>query len=178
MTLQIRQAVPADIESLWHHDRRHCAESGHDGDVIFSPTGSMDTPLERYRKDAEESWSKLPTETGWERCWIVEDEFGIGGALRLLNHLRLPSTLHRAILMMGLERRMRGQGAGKRLLETALAWAQTVPSLDWIQLYVFAENRPAMNLYEKFGFRRVGHVADMFRIHGESIDDVEMVLKL
>lgn len=80
--------------------------------------------------------------------------------------------------MMGMERTVRGQGWGSRLMKEAIAWAKAEPGLDWISLYVFENNLPAKALYKKFGFEVVGTTKDRFRVFNQSIDDTEMVLKL
>ena len=167
-----------DLVPLWDHLQRHDAESGCDGDLIFSPGTEASQAFDLFCVEKEEKWARPPTTLGWERCWILENDEQILGSLRLLNHFPMPSTLHRAILMMGLERAARARGFGRLLMSHALEWARSTPTLDWVQLYVFAHNRPAIGLYESFGFRPVGFVRDLFRIDGHSVTDVEMVLQL
>jgi RimJ/RimL family protein N-acetyltransferase len=163
---------------LWEHGERHFLESGRDGQIIFSPGRSPKHSFDRFSDDSEEKWEKSPTELGWGRTWILENEERVLGSVELQNHLFLKSALHRSILTIGLEAEARGKGFGRLLLQTAIDWALTIPSLAWVQLYVFEHNLPAVKLYESVGFRSVGVMSDLFRLDGRSIDDMEMVLRL
>jgi RimJ/RimL family protein N-acetyltransferase len=60
----------------------------------------------------------------------------------------------------------------------ALEWAVAQPSLAWIDLQVFAHNLRARKLYESFGFREMSVTKDLFRVNGQSIDDVKMSLRV
>jgi ribosomal protein S18 acetylase RimI-like enzyme len=80
--------------------------------------------------------------------------------------------------MMGIERSHRSQGWGLRLITEALSWASQWPTIEWIDLYVFAHNKPAIDLYTKVGFLEAGRVVDMFRVKGQKIEDIQMVIKL
>jgi len=177
--IQLRLAQLSDLPLYREHLRRHGQESGRDGDVIFSPYEEpWDRPLETLQIEKESKWPLSVTEPGWERCWILTDGNQIYGDLKLVHTLGLKTSLHRAILMMGIERSQRGKGWGKRMIETALTWASQQPSLDWVQLNVFAHNVPARRLYRSFGFGEVGTNRDLFRVYGQKIDDIEMSLCL
>lgn len=163
---------------LARHKDRHLRENGRDGDLIFAP--SEEEPpfkVEDLNRDLD-ALSRPITTPGWQRIWLVTDENEIFGELTLVNRPALKTSLHRCLLMMGLERSVRGQGWGTRLLNEAIQWARQQPTLDWITLYVFENNFPAKALYNKFGFEVVGTTRDKFRVFGQSIDDTEMVLKL
>jgi ribosomal-protein-alanine N-acetyltransferase len=56
--------------------------------------------------------------------------------------------------------RCRGQGIGFRLLQKSLLEMQ-LNSIDRIILYVAADNQPAINLYEKVGFKIAEEVMDV-----------------
>jgi GNAT superfamily N-acetyltransferase len=176
-TRAIALLADAHAPALCAHIQRHGAESGRDGDLIFRPRSAgeeLDEPaaIERHRA----AWARPLAEPLWLRSWgLVED--GV-----VLGHLdlhggRLPAELHRATLGMGLERRARGQGHGRALIETAIAWARA-QGLAWLDLGVFAHNRPARALYASVGFVEVGISRDQFRVDGTSIDDVSMTLRL
>ena len=163
--------------ALCAHIQRHGAESGQGGDLIFRPRSSdeaLDEPaaIERHRT----AWGRPLSEPLWLRSW------GLLGDGVVLGHLdlhggRLPAELHRATLGMGLERPARGQGHGRALIETAIAWARD-RGLAWLDLGVFAHNRPARALSASVGFVEVGTTRDQFRVDGTSIDDVSMTLRL
>jgi ribosomal protein S18 acetylase RimI-like enzyme len=170
-----------DIEIFFDHLTRHQSESGQDGDLIFTPAVDGDLSersLEKFTQTNLAPWAKSVTEIGWSRTWIATLEDRVVGHLSLKHSPELGCALHRAVLMMGVEREARGQGWGSQLLTTAIQWAREQESIDWLQLYVFSHNWPARKLYERFGFYKTGSTPDLFRIDGESIDDVEMVLRV
>ncbi len=163
---------------LNRHRTRHSKENGRDGDVIFAPTED-DYPIreEDLKKEAD-ALAKPVTTPGWLRVWIVTDEAEIWGEVTLMSRPAMKAAMHRCMLMMGLERPIRRQGFGSKLVNEAVIWAKHQPTLDWITLNVFENNPPAKALYKKCGFEVVGTTKDLFRVFGKSIDDTEMVLKL
>jgi ribosomal protein S18 acetylase RimI-like enzyme len=173
----IRQLDEADLPALVAHIARHGAESGRDGDLIFRPR-SADAPIddlatmERHRL----GWALPLDEAYWLRTWGVVLGVDIVGHLDLHGG-RLPSEFHRAMLGMGIERGARGRGHGRALLAAAIAWARHA-ELVWLDLGVFAHNARARALYAAVGFVEVGTTPDRFRVDGEVIDDVAMVLAL
>jgi putative acetyltransferase len=81
-------------------------------------------------------------------------------------------------LGMGLEKQFRSQGIGSALLKTAIEWAKTHEAVSWIDLSTFSKNIAARSMYEKFGFVETHIIEDALRVDNESIDDVQMVLRL
>jgi GNAT superfamily N-acetyltransferase len=114
----------------------------------------------------------------WGRAWMLLDEHE-----RAVGHLelrggRVPAEMHRATLGMGIMTPHRRAGNGRRLVETAIAWAREA-NLAWIDLGVFSGNEPARRLYAAMGFRAIGTREDAFRLDaGVAVDDVMMVLPL
>jgi RimJ/RimL family protein N-acetyltransferase len=114
---------------------------------------------------------------GWERAWGVFDSDRMIGHLDLKTR-PLATSAHRAIVGIGIEETHRRMGLGLRLMETAIEWAQSQEQLSWLDLNVFANNEAAVRLYAKCGFVEVGRISDMFRVDGQSMNDIQMVLKL
>lgn len=85
------------------------------------------------------------------------------GDLKLAHAIGLKASLHRALLMMGIEKSHRAKGLGSALMREALSWARQHPTLEWVQLNVFAYNEPAKALYRRFGFKEIGTNMDLFR---------------
>jgi GNAT superfamily N-acetyltransferase len=163
--------------SLCAHIQRHGAESGQGGDLIFRPRSSSEeldeaAAIERHRLE----WARPLSEPLWLRTWGLLEDDAVLGHLDLHGG-RLPAELHRATLGMGLERAARGQGHGRAMIETAIAWARD-RGLAWLDLGVFAHNGPARALYASVGFVEIGIMRDQFRVDGTSIDDVTMTLRL
>lgn len=67
---------------------------------------------------------------------------------------------------MGVHRDHRRRGYGNLLLEHAEQWAVSATSLQWIDLQVLSNNAPAVDLYRRGGFIKVGEIQDMFIIVG------------
>lgn len=165
------------LEIFGEHKSRIVRQSGINGTPHYNPFNRE--MLEEFFWDKEEAqiaFTKDLQTTGWRRSWgILQDERIIGSID--LNGSRIPTGLHRALLVMGLEKDFRSKGLGTLLVETALAWARST-DLEWIDLGVFTDNIPAQKLYSKFGFKETGQVEDRFRVDGYSITDIQMSLKL
>ncbi len=69
---------------------------------------------------------------------------------------------------------LRGQGWGKRLLSSGLAWGRT-QGFSACRAEVRASNHGARRLYEQFGFREAGRLPDYY---GRGIDGVRLALDL
>ncbi|MGE4130329.1 MAG: N-acetyltransferase family protein [Bdellovibrionales bacterium] len=176
---QVRLATTADLPAFARHYQRAGLESGRDGDIVFSPNEEpWNIPFEKFASRQTEQWARAVTECDWERAWILTDEKEVFGECQLVHRPPLKSCLHRTTLMMGIERSHRGKGWGSKMVATAIEWARTQPSLSWIDLFVFSNNEAAQALYKKFGFTEVGRHADMFRVFGQKITDIAMVLSL
>jgi ribosomal protein S18 acetylase RimI-like enzyme len=173
----IVQLAEADLPALVAHITRHSAESGKDGDVIFRPRSSA-TPIDEFATIDRHrlGWTQALDEPYWLRTWGLVIAGHVRGHLDLHGG-RLPSERHRATVGMGIERGWRGQGHGRALLATAIAWART-SELAWLDLGVFAHNQRARALYRAAGFVEVGITRDRYRVDGVAIDDVAMVLAL
>lgn len=166
-----------DFPALFGHICRHTDESGRDGDVIFRPRSQHEVLDEvaigvRHRT----AWARGLDQPQWMRTWAVFVDNMIVGHVDL-DGGRIPAELHRATLGMGIERRARRKGFGRKLLDAAIAFARA-NGLAWIDLGVFAQNEPARALYNSVGFVEVGFVKDQFRVDGIKIDDVSMTLAL
>ncbi|HBQ94277.1 MAG TPA: GNAT family N-acetyltransferase, partial [Sulfobacillus sp.] len=77
-----------------------------------------------------------------------------------------PALQHAVEFGMSVAREYRGQGIGTALLSAGLAWARQSPTVHRVQLEVYADNRPARHLYEKFGFTIEGRKRHAFYQHG------------
>jgi RimJ/RimL family protein N-acetyltransferase len=171
-----------DVEAFLAHVGRHAPESGRNGAPIFHPH-PRDAPWDPVskREPTLARWRAAVGELDWERAWGVW-AIDRTGAAAIVGHVdlrggRLLSSMHRARLGMGIEEGFRGRGLGRLRMEAAIAWGYA-QRLKWIDLGVFAHNTAARSLYERCGFVETGRVADLFRVDGASIDDVQMSLKL
>lgn len=63
---------------------------------------------------------------------------------------------HVGTLGMGVSEEYRGNGIGRKLLETAIEHARVNNGISKVELEVFGSNKSAIRLYEKFGFKYEG----------------------
>ncbi|MBX5193318.1 GNAT family N-acetyltransferase [Rhizobium sp. NZLR3b] len=92
-----------------------------------------------------------------------------------INRHFFPSHAHRGKLGMGILPAYRGQGLGRKLIETTLRAAQEVGFIR-VELDVYQDNLRAIALYEKLGFVREGIIRRAARIDGRFIDAIGMAL--
>ena len=71
-----------------------------------------------------------------------------------------------------------GRGIGRALLAECIAQARRAEGLEMLTLTVTAGNRPAIALYEGFGFVRYGSLARAIRVDGQYHAKDQMVLAL
>jgi RimJ/RimL family protein N-acetyltransferase len=84
-----------------------------------------------------------------------------------------PVHAHVGILGMGLVPRFRGKGYGAKLIDVALREAQRFGFIR-IELNVHADNRSAIRLYERVGFKSEGVLRDAVLIDGQFKDLIIM----
>jgi putative acetyltransferase len=109
-----------------------------------------------------------------DRCHFVAVEDDVIGWCDILPVVGDTRT-HVGQLGMGLVAEARGRGIGTQLLEAAIAkaWSQ---GLARIQLAVRADNRPAIALYQRFGFVIEGCFRRDILVGGEYFDGYGMAL--
>ncbi len=83
------------------------------------------------------------------------EPIGIAGAFEPED---APGT--RRVFGVWVEPALRGQGVGRKLVETVMVWAETVGA-DFTDLWVNVSNDPAVRLYEELGFERSGDTQTM-----------------
>ena len=79
------------------------------------------------------------------------------------------------ILNIAVKKAFQGKGIGSLLLEKALAYAHQ-RGVKWVSLEVRVSNQRAINLYHKFGFKKIGRRLRYYHDTGE--DAILMGLKL
>jgi len=174
MTPTIRAMTPADRERFREHFARHRAESA-----------GQEKPFMPYSREGSDAPRGIDFEAlerpleraGWQRAFCAVAGDRIVGEVNLKGD-GLYSGLHRCELGIGIEAPYRGQGLGRRLMETALEFARAAPSLEWVDLKVFGHNAPARALYRSLGFREIGTIEDRFRVDGVRVADVIMTLSV
>ncbi|MFC0691392.1 GNAT family N-acetyltransferase [Paraburkholderia humisilvae] len=173
---KIVAVVPEDFRLWAEHIDRLFAESGRDGQPLFSPFEQAPNVSSPERRTRFERSLALPVRhPGWMRAWSVRDQ-----DQRIIGHLDLfgsniPSENHRMTLGIGCELSFRRRGMGTVLMRHAIDFALE-NAIEWIDLFVFSDNAAAVALYRRFGFVDTGRRSDRFRLMGRTVDDVMMTL--
>lgn len=170
--IAIEPLTAVTLPAYQAHFERHRAESGR-GDIHFMPF-APDDPNGPRGLD-EQAWQRPLDQPGWQRWFLaLRDDGTVVGHVDLKSD-GLRTSLHRVTLGIGIERGHRDAGLGRRLMQTAIAFAEQAPSLDWLELWAFGHNAPGIRLYQSLGFTEVSRTLDRFRIGAQRIDDVHMV---
>lgn len=78
-----------------------------------------------------------------------------------------------------LDKDFRHQGFGYKLSQSLINMGkEKLDGLDLIQLGVFAENKPAIKLYEKLGFKVVARIPNKFKYENRYFEEILMHLWL
>lgn len=84
---------------------------------------------------------------------------------------------HRAEFGVSVAKSEWGRGVGSALLQKIIEYAKT-HRIELVSLEVRSDNKRAIHVYEKFGFRKIGTSPAYFKIDGEYFDFDLMVLDL
>ncbi|MES2356586.1 MAG: GNAT family N-acetyltransferase [Pseudomonadota bacterium] len=87
--------------------------------------------------------------------FLAEAAGRIVGAANFTRFVRL-ETDHTIGVGLYVDKDNRGRGIGRRLMEAGIAWANSVPDIERIELLVMENNRQALGLYESLGFAYEG----------------------
>ncbi|TDS61516.1 GNAT family N-acetyltransferase [Myroides indicus] len=85
---------------------------------------------------------------------------------------------HTAVVGMGMLQEWRNSGLGTALLSSAIEWAKLNPVLELVWLQVYTENKIAINLYRKIGFKENGIIKNFFKQDGRHFDNLTMVINV
>ena len=100
---------------------------------------------------------------------IAVEEGAVLGWCDISAH-RYPSLKHVGQLGMGVRKKFRMQGIGRKLLDRALELAKDA-SLEKVELEVFSSNKAAIQLYLSSGFTKEG-IRVRARKVGDTYDDI------
>lgn len=95
------------------------------------------------------------------------------GLIRL-NNYDLRKSSHIGILTIYINKKWRGKGIGKSLMNELIEWASENPVIEKIVLRVFSTNTNAIKLYRKAGFRQEGRFRKDLKIMGKYADSISM----
>lgn len=114
-------------------------------------TGEEFTTTTEEEADIVEKANQNPNEIF---LLALEEDLVVG----LLNNTanRRAATIHDTTFGITVRRQYRGQGIGRRLLESFLEWANNNPTIRSVSLTVWKSNRVAIGLYKSLGFHQCG----------------------
>lgn len=162
----IREAVPEDAEKLI----AFLVQVGGETDYLsFGKEGlpvstEAEKKLIQSIKEGEHSVLYL----AWKGEEIIGDA-SLSGFPRRMSH--------RSEFGISVAKSEWGQGIGSALLQKCIEYAKT-HEIELLNLEVRSDNRRAIQLYERFGFRKIGNSPAYFKIDGEYYDFDLMVLDL
>ncbi len=162
----IREAAPEDAEKLI----AFLTKAGGETDYLSFGKEGLPISVEAEKKliqnikEGEHSVLYL----AWKGEEIIGDA-SLSGFPRRMSH--------RAEFGISVAKSEWGQGIGSALLHKIIQYAKG-HEIELINLEVRSDNRRAIQLYEKFGFRKIGTSPAHFKIDGEYYDFNLMVLDL
>ncbi len=84
---------------------------------------------------------------------------------------------HIAIIVISVKKEFRGEGIGKECMKEIIIQAKKIKGVNILKLTAFADNKPAISLYEKMGFKIVGRLPKQYLYRGKYQDNVIMQLE-
>lgn len=176
--MNIEKLSPADFALVLDYLNDHLSDNGRDGTAYFQPLPRGESRFPADKADAFKTGMAIDVGLpGWRRVWVARDKNGrIAGHIDLRAHPERHAS-HRCLLGMGVDREVRQQGLGGALLAHAAQWA-LVSGIQWIDLQVLSVNTPAINLYQRNGYRITGEIPDMFHIDGQYFSYTSMTMRL
>jgi putative acetyltransferase len=155
MEIQIRHAEPEDFTAI------HAIHTG--PKVVW---GTLQLPFsssEKQRKRLAE-----PRDGSYFLVACIKEE--VIGHLHLETFPHSPRRKHVGHIGMGVHDEWQGKGVGTALMEAAVDFADNWLNLSRLELSVFIDNQPGVNLYQKFGFEIEGRSKQFAFRDGQYID--------
>ena len=157
----------------------HRSDNGKGETGYFMPLSQSESAFPHDKEKSYRDGLKLPVGSlGWRRAWVAR-----AASCQVIGHVDLWShpvrfAEHRCLLGMGVDRNHRRLGLGTALLAHASEWALANTALEWLDLHVLSTNEPAIRLYHRAGFAKVGETSDMFKFDGRAFSDITMTRRL
>ena len=166
MGIRMEKAAPSDAAMLLEYLKQ---VGGETNNLTF---GSEGMP---FSVEAEAEFiSSMENSTDNVMLLAKSDEKIVGCAS--LN--RLPRRMkHRGDFAISVAKDYWNRGIGSQLLENIIAFARE-NDFEIIDLQVRSDNKSAIHLYEKYGFKKIGEHSAFFKIGDENISFDIMCLEL
>lgn len=132
--------------------------------------------LDEYPNDFDNELHLIETLTQEENSTLLVATIDnkIVGNLDIFGNQR-KRLYHTGIIGMGIHNDWQNKGIGSLLLQNAIDWSTNNKHLEILTLEVYASNKVAVHLYEKFDFEHSGRVHNFFHQDGMYLDKLNMV---
>ena len=167
MKIIIREATPDDAEAILALIRSVIAE----GDT-FMPIQPDEF---NYTLEQQRDYLKRVAASEHDAFLVAEEGGRLVGQLSL-DGRRHKAERHVAKLGISIHHGFRAKGIGTKLMAAAITWARYTKHIHRIELEVFANNLPAIRLYERFGFKQEGCRRNAVAYGGQWVDVMIMGL--
>jgi len=159
----IRRAAPRDADGLARLDQELVAEG----------LWTVRDPGERV--SSVEELKRIASYDAPDRLLLVAlIRERVIGEVALKAH-KVARCAHVALISITVAVDFRSRGAGRALMGAACNWADTHPSIEKLELFVFANNDRAISLYRAFGFAQEGRRERYIRFGPTTyVDDLVM----
>jgi putative acetyltransferase len=159
MRIEVRRAEPSDYEAVCR--------------IFAGPKavwGTMQLPFPSL-----ESWRKRMAEPGEGHFSLVACVEGeVIGQLSLHTFPAYPRRRHVGQIGMAVRDDWQGKGAGKALMQAAMELADKWLNLSRLELEVYTDNAPAIQLYKHCGFSIEGTLVRFAYRDGQYVDAYTM----
>jgi RimJ/RimL family protein N-acetyltransferase len=175
----IEPVNPTEFEEFLGYLDDLLSDNGKGETPCFVALSASDTRFPPEKEAAFRNGLLVPIgSAGWRRAWAARSS-----NRQIIGHVDLRAhpqrfTEHRCLLGMGVHRQHRKHGLGAALIAHAESWALFNTALEWIDLQVLSGNEPAIRLYVRSGFTKVGEVPEMFKVDGQFHSDTMMSKRL
>lgn len=167
-TLLLREAVPNDAPKVLAYLNRVGGESDN---LLFGKNAfTMTEEQERAVLERQQKAEKTIMLAGF----VGEEVVSISSVNALSSRERVA---HRAGVAISVGKAYWNQGIGRKAMEALIQFAKSC-GLEVLQLEVRSDNAPAIALYEKVGFEKMGLYKNFMKVNGRSYDAWYMNLLL
>ncbi len=151
----IREAKPEDAADLLEYTRQIGSETHN---LTFGPEG-IPFSVEEERRFLESMQSSKRS-----KIYLALDGAEIVGNATIQSYAR-KRTQHRANIALSVKMSHWRQGIGSALMQHMIDFARTL-EVELITLEVLSENKRAISLYEKFGFKKFATLDHFYKLEG------------
>ncbi|MFD2176552.1 GNAT family N-acetyltransferase [Veronia pacifica] len=141
-------------------------------DIFSCPRAQGETTHLPYPSMAE--WEKRTGQSSNGTYFLVAEEAGLVIGQITLWIESTPRRRHVATIGMAVHDDHTGKGVGNTLMEAVLELTDNWLNIRRIELEVFCDNKPAIALYQKFGFVVEGEAKDFAFKNGKYVDALYM----